>query len=290
MCGRVWLPTDFSEIKIRMKFDDQFAAPNFAPSWNIAPTQQMLTTVLDPLTKTRRPVTMRWGLIPSWAKDEKIGVSLFNARADTISEKPTFRGAWKAGRRCLIVTDGFYEWRKKSDKQPFAIARANNQLTVMAGLWEEWRSPAGETIKSCVVITTEANELIEPLHDRMPVILAEEDWPAWLGEVPASDAELKALLKPFPADRMKLWPVDRAVGNWRNNGPQLIEPVATREGKFMVAAVDAGEALAYVVGGEGLPKMIPESEYRAADIEPPFETLPTLDEYEAAEEAKGLPE
>jgi putative SOS response-associated peptidase YedK len=225
MCGRVWLPTDFSEIKIRMKFDDQFAAPNFAPSWNIAPTQQMLTTVLDPVTKTRRPVTMRWGLIPSWAKDEKIGVSLFNARADTISEKPAFRGAWKAGRRCLIVTDGFYEWRKKGDKQPFAIARANDQLTVMAGLWEEWKSPAGETIKSCVVITTEPNELIEPLHDRMPVILAEEDWPAWLGEVPATDAELKALLRPFPADRMKLWPVDRAVGNWRNNGPQLIDPI-----------------------------------------------------------------
>jgi putative SOS response-associated peptidase YedK len=113
MCGRVWLPTDFSEIKIRLKFDDQFAAPNIAPSWNIAPTQQMMTAVLDPATKTRRPVTMRWGLIPSWAKDEKIGVSMFNARADTISEKAAFRGAWKAGRCCLIVTDGFYEWVRR---------------------------------------------------------------------------------------------------------------------------------------------------------------------------------
>jgi len=99
MCGRVWLPSDFSEIKIRMKFDDQFAAPNIAPSWNIAPTQQMMTTVLDPATKKRQPVTMRWGLIPSWAKDDKIGVSTFNARADTISAKPAFRGAWKAARR-----------------------------------------------------------------------------------------------------------------------------------------------------------------------------------------------
>src|SRR5476649_2144905 len=117
MCGRVRLPNDYSEIKIQLRFDDQFAAPNFKPSWNIAPTQQLLTTVRDATTGKRQPVMMRWGLIPSWAKDEKIGVSLFNARADTISEKPAFRGAWKAGRRCLIVTDGFYEWRKKGDKQ-----------------------------------------------------------------------------------------------------------------------------------------------------------------------------
>jgi putative SOS response-associated peptidase YedK len=107
-------------------------------------------------------------------------VSTFNARADSISEKPAFRGAWKAGRRCLIVTDGFYEWRK-GDKQPFAIARANDQLTVFAGLWEEWKSPAG-VIKTCTIITTESNTLIAPLHDRMPVILAEEDWPAWLAK------------------------------------------------------------------------------------------------------------
>jgi putative SOS response-associated peptidase YedK len=154
------------------------------------------------------------------------------------------------------VTDGFYEWRKKGDKQPFAIARANDQLTVMAGLWEEWKSSYGETIKSCVVITTEANELIEPLHDRMPVILAEEDSPAWLGEVPAADAQLKALLKPLPADRMKLWPVDRAVGNWRNNGPQLIESLiaALPTGKFMQPALGTTKPMAYVVGGAGLPK------------------------------------
>jgi putative SOS response-associated peptidase YedK len=131
-----------------MKFDDQFAAPNFAPSWNIAPTQQMLTTVLDPVTKTRRPVTMRLGLIPSLAKDEKIGVSLFNARADTISEKSAFRGAWKRGQRCLIVTDGVYEWRKKGDKQPFAIARANDQLTVMAGLGKNGNRPPARRSKA----------------------------------------------------------------------------------------------------------------------------------------------
>src|SRR5262249_38878205 len=152
--------------------------------WNIAPTQDMLTTILDPVTGRRTPVLMRWGLIPGWAKDVKIGVSTFNARADTVAVKPAFRAAWRAGRRCLVVTDGFYEWDKLAGgRQPYAIARAVDQLTVMAGLWEEWTSPAGERIKSCTVITTEPNELIARLHDRMPVVLAEEDWPAWLGEV-----------------------------------------------------------------------------------------------------------
>jgi putative SOS response-associated peptidase YedK len=97
----------------------------------------------------------------------------------------------------------------------------------MAGLWDEWTSPAKERIKSCTIITTEPNELIDPLHDRMPVILAEENWPAWLGEAPATRDELKALLRPYPADKMKLWPVGREVGNWRNDGPQLVEPLAT---------------------------------------------------------------
>jgi putative SOS response-associated peptidase YedK len=225
MCGRVKLAEDWSEIKIRMRFDDAFAAPNLERSWNIAPTQNLLTAIVDPATGKRAPVMGRWGLIPSWAKDDKIGVSLFNARADTIDQKPSFRGAWKAGRRCLIVTDGFYEWRKKGDKPPFAIARIDDQLTVMAGLWEIWKSPAGETIRSCTIITTEANPLIAPLHDRMPALLAQEDWPAWLGEAPTTDAELKALLRPFPAQRMKLWPVGKGVGNWRNNGPGIAEPI-----------------------------------------------------------------
>jgi len=227
MCGRVRLPTDFSDIKIQLRFDDLAAAPNLRPSWNIAPTQQLLTTIRDPATGARQPVMMRWGLIPSWAKDESIGARLFNARGETVHALNSFRGAWRAGRRCLVVTDGFYEWRKKGDKQPFAIARAEGQLTVMAGLWEEWTSPAGERIRSCTIITTTANELIAPLHDRMPVVLAEDDWPAWLGEVPATEAELRALLKPFPAERMKLWPVSRDVGNWRNDGPHLVDPITT---------------------------------------------------------------
>jgi putative SOS response-associated peptidase YedK len=225
MCGRVRLPNDYSEIKIRLRFDDLAPAPNLRASWNIAPTQDLLTAIRDSASGARVPALMRWGLVPSWAKDVKIGLSTFNARADTIAAKPAFRGAWRAGRRCLVVTDGFYEWRK-GDKQPFAIARADAPFTVMAGLWEEWKSPAGERIRSCTIITTESNELLAPLHDRMPVILAEQDWPPWLGETSAGEAELKALLRPYPSERMKLWPVGRAVGNWRNDGPHLADPVA----------------------------------------------------------------
>lgn len=224
MCGRTKLPNDWSQIKIRLKFGDLYAAPNFPPRWNIPPTAKMLCAVRSPDTGLRRPVLMRWGLIPSWAKDEKIGYSTFNARADGIEAKPAFRGAWKAGRRCLVVTDGFYEWRK-SDKQPFAIVCTKGALTVMAGLWETWRAPNGETIPSCTIITTEPNEAIAKLHDRMPVVLVESDWPAWLGEVSATNDELKALLRPYPSDQMEVWPVDKRVGNVRNDGPELAAPI-----------------------------------------------------------------
>jgi putative SOS response-associated peptidase YedK len=225
MCGRVKLPEDYSEIKIIVRFDDLAPAPNFKPSWNIAPTQDLLVAARNPESGARWPALMRWGLVPWFAKDIKAGAPLFNARADTIAAKPAFRDAWRAGRRCLVVTDGFYEWRR-GDKQPFAISRADGPLTIMAGLWETWKSPAGERIRSCTIITTESNEVIGALHDRMPVILAEEDWPAWLGETPADEAALKALLRPYPSERIKLWPVGPAVGNWRNDGPELAEPVA----------------------------------------------------------------
>ncbi len=224
MCARARLFEEYSEIKTVLRFDALAAAPNFKPSWNIAPTQDVLVAIREAKRGTRRPALMRWGLIPAWAKDAKPWSRTFNARGETVETTTAFKDAWRAGRRCLVVTDGFYEWRK-ADRQPFAIARAVEQFTVMAGLWEMWISPAGETVHSCTILTCPANELIAPLHDRMPVILAEEDWPRWLGETPASAAELKALLRPYPARRMKLWPVARTVNNWRNDGPQLVEPI-----------------------------------------------------------------
>lgn len=222
MCGRVRLANEFSEIKIRLRLDAEAPVPNMQPSWNTPPTGDMLVATYTEDGK-RISQKMRWGLIPGWAKDIKTGYSRFNARADTVTTKSAFRDAWKKGRRCLVVTDGFYEWRK-SDKQSFAIGMADDDLMIMAGLWDEWQSPDGECIRSCTIITCGANETVGAIHDRMPVILAEADWPKWLGEEPATEDELKALLVPCPADRVKVWPVNKRVGNVRNNTPDLITP------------------------------------------------------------------
>ena len=224
MCGRARLPADWSEIKIKLGVGDLFPAPNLEPSWNLAPTQDMVCIVRDEATAQRKSLKMRWGLIPKWAKEPKMDYPTFNAKGETVHEKATFRAPWKAGQRCLVVTDGFYEWRK-SDKQPFAIACVKDNLTVMAGLWERWTGPTGESVLSCCVITTQANELIGPIHDRMPVILAEGDWPAWLGEVPTTEERLRGLLRPYPADQMELWPVNKRVGNVRNNDASLVDPI-----------------------------------------------------------------
>ncbi len=223
MCGRVRLASDYSEIKIRLKFGSNAPAPNFKASWNVAPTDPMLVATYANGGE-RIAEIMRWGLVPWWAEDIKVGYSTFNARADSVATKPAFRDVWKRGQRCLVVTDGFYEWRK-SDKQPFAIGMADDGLMVMAGLWDRWKSPQGEKIKSCTVITCDPNEAVGALHNRMPVILAEKDWPKWLGEETASEEELKALLVAYPSEELKLWAVDKRVGNVKNNGRELLDRV-----------------------------------------------------------------
>jgi putative SOS response-associated peptidase YedK len=226
MCGRTPLSTDYSEIKIALKLGDDAPAPNTEPDWNTGPTKDQLVVYLDGETRQRACEKMRWGLIPRWAREPWAEFPTHNAKVETLTEKPMWRGPWGDGLRCLIVTDGFFEWdKRKKRKQPYAIARAKRQLTVMAGLWDTWRSRTGEIFKSCTVITTTANELIEPLHDRMPVIVPEKDWRKWLGEEPATEAELLALLKPYPAADMELWPVSRRVGDIKNNGPDLVVPV-----------------------------------------------------------------
>ncbi len=166
---------------------------------------------------------MRWGLVPAWSKE--IGkFATFNARADTVHEKPTFRGAWKAGRRCIIAANHFYEWRKP-DKQPFAIGLGNKGPMAMAGLWEEWKPKDGKPLLSCTIITTEANSLMSPLHDRMPVILDDTDIAKWLGAESASNDEIGALLRPFASERMRVWPVSKDVNNVRNKAATLLDPV-----------------------------------------------------------------
>jgi putative SOS response-associated peptidase YedK len=226
MCGRARLSTDYSETRIKLKFDPEYPAPNIPASWNVCPTDPMLVAVRRKDGK-RIPQQMRWGLVPWWAKDIKVGFSSINARAETVDTSSAFRDAWKKGQRCLVVTDGFYEW-KKPEKQPYAIAMADKSHMVMAGLWDEWNDKkTGERVKSCTIITCPANTLIGTLHDRMPVILAQDDWVKWLGEAPTTNDELKALLVPFKDDALTMWPVNRQkVGNVRNKDREVAEPEA----------------------------------------------------------------
>ncbi|HXQ83585.1 MAG TPA: SOS response-associated peptidase [Xanthobacteraceae bacterium] len=221
MCGRAKLPDDVSEIKLDLKIDwDELG--DYQPRWNAAPTSKLPVVVSRNGERTLS--LMRWGLVPSWANDIKIGYSTFNARAEGVDNRPAFRAAWKAGRRCLVIADGYYEWRD-ADKQPFAVALGNRGPMTFAGLWDSWRAPDGDTLKTFTIITTTANKLLEPLHDRMPVLLAPDRWAAWLGETAASAAELKAMLKPYPDAGMTFWPVDRRVGNVRNDSPDLFAPL-----------------------------------------------------------------
>ena len=226
MCGRARLSSDVSEIKLVFSIPPERPPPNFAASWNVAPTDSLPVVRYDARAGERSLDVMRWGLVPFWAKDIKVGFSNINAKAEGVDTRPAFREAFQR-RRCLVPLDNFYEWKKLGkDRQPYAVALADRRLMAMAGLWESWRSPAGERLRSFAIVTTAANQLLAPVHDRMPVILGPENWPLWLGEAPANPARLKALLVPYPADDMVIWPVDRRVGNVKNNDPSLIEPIA----------------------------------------------------------------
>jgi putative SOS response-associated peptidase YedK len=221
MCGRAKLPDDVSEIKLDLKIDfDEIG--DHRPRWNAAPTSKLPVVVSQ--NGERTLTLMRWGLVPSWASDIKIGYSTFNARAEGIDTRPAFRAAWKAGRRCLVIADGYYEWRD-ADKQPFAVALGNRGPMTFAGLWECWRAPDGGALKSFAIVTTAANDLLAPLHNRMPVLVPPDRWAGWLGENAATDAELKAMLKPYPGAAMAYWPVERRVGNVKNDSPDLFAPL-----------------------------------------------------------------
>jgi len=218
MCGRFNLRTNprlFAEVfTVARTFDD-----DWQPAYNVAPTQKVLC-IRD--HDEREFFKARWGLIPSWAKDSKIGNSCINARVETVDTKPAFRSAFRK-RRCLVMADGFYEWRQ-SDKQPHFISLKSGDQMAFAGLWETWNSPEG-LIDSCTICTTEANAMMSRLHDRMPVILPRAIVDPWLRPAVSDGDELKPMLSQFPSDEMQAWPVAKAVGNVRNQGPQLMEPI-----------------------------------------------------------------
>jgi putative SOS response-associated peptidase YedK len=226
MCGRARLSSDVSEIKIAFGIPPERPVPNFPPSWNVALTDSLPIVRFNPKEGQRSLDMMRWGLVPYWAKDIKVGFANINGKAEGIETKPAFRKAFER-RRCLVPVDNFYEWAKTaSGKQPYAIALSDRGIMALAGLWENWHSPAGEWIRSFAIITTTPNELCAKLHNRMPVVLKPDAWPAWLGEEPADVPELKSLLVPYPSDEMIAWPVSARVGNVKNNDDSLIEPIA----------------------------------------------------------------
>ncbi len=225
MCGRFAQRRPPAEVA--RLFKTKGATPNVGARFNIAPTTDVLAIAYDRTKTERRMGTLRWGLIPAWAKDTKIAMSLINAKSETLTEKPSFREAF-ARRRCIIPADAFYEWKVEGKaKQAFAAVRRDGAPLAFAGLWERWRDEAsGELIRTCTIVTTAANETCAPIHHRMPVILADDAHARWLGEDETTLDELSALLTPFPADAMEVYAVDARVGNVRNDDERLLERLA----------------------------------------------------------------
>ena len=221
MCGRFTLTVDPAELQDA--FRDYTFPEKFAPRFNIAPTQPVLGIPNDGRSQADFFV---WGLIPSWSKDASIGNRLINARGETLGEKPSFRGNYKY-KRCLILANGFYEWKSKpvaKTKIPHFIHLKTGRPFAFAGLWDEWHSPDGSGIRSCTIITTEPNELMAPIHDRMPVILQPTDYAEWLDPAVREPQSLNHLLTGFPAGLMETHPVSTLVNSPANDRPELILP------------------------------------------------------------------
>ncbi|UYZ01000.1 SOS response-associated peptidase [Peribacillus frigoritolerans] len=222
MCGRFTLFTDIEGIKERFDIQGSFDE-EYQFSYNIAPSQSVLSVINDGVRN--RLGYLRWGLIPFWAKDEKAGYKMINARAETIAEKASFRNAYKK-KRCLIIADSFYEWKKTPERKiPMRIKLKNHAPFGMAGLWESWKSPEGISIYSCSVITTVPNELMTSIHDRMPVILKPEDEKDWLNPSINDPAYLQQYLKSFDSEQMEAFEVSTDVNSTKNNTPNLIQQI-----------------------------------------------------------------
>ncbi|MGN7402988.1 SOS response-associated peptidase [Cytobacillus praedii] len=221
MCGRFTLTATFTEIIQRFEIAAAIEEELYNPNYNVAPSQSVLSVIND--GSKNRLGFLRWGLIPPWAKDMKIGNKMINARAETIAEKPSFRSAFKK-KRCLIIADSFYEWKRHDDqtKTPMRIKLRSGDLFAMAGLWDRWISPHGESIYSCSVITTTPNDLVKGIHDRMPAILKPNDEKIWLDPAISDIKQLNSLLNPFNQDLMETYEVSSLVNSPKNNSIDLI--------------------------------------------------------------------
>ncbi len=222
MCGRFVQVSPFSIVA--ETFDIAEGRADLPPRYNIAPEQTVWAVIRETGSHRNRLVPFRWGLVPSWSKDPSMGTRMINARAESVAEKPSFKSAFRK-RRCLVVADGFYEWRRTGRaKTPFYIRLTSGKPFGLAGLYEIWTSPAGEALRTCTIITTRANELLAPVHDRMPVIVPEERQALWL-DPGIQDAEtLLHILQPYPSRSMAIREVSRLVNSPGNDSPDLIEP------------------------------------------------------------------
>jgi putative SOS response-associated peptidase YedK len=225
MCGRYALHGPFNRRDpdwVARWMEQLVTVTGGEARYNIAPgTEVPVFLAIDGEPAARM---LRWGLVPSWATDPKIAYSTINARSETVAQKPAFRGAWRAGRRCIVPASGWYEWQARDGgKQPWFISAADEGNPLgFAGLWDQWRTPDGTILQSCTILTVPAAESIAPLHDRQPLVLDPADWPVWLAARPAGVAELLRT----PAMAWRSWPVSKAVGNARPEGPDLLRPVA----------------------------------------------------------------
>lgn len=222
MCGRYSLAQPTQLISRRFRLDEMIAEP--APRYNIAPTEEAAVVVGEAARRILR--AMKWGLVPSWAKDPSIGARLINARSETLEEKPAFRSAYRR-RRCLVLADGFYEWRPSPSgrgKLPVRFVLADGEPFALAGLWEEWRPAAGEPLRTFTIVTTAANARVAACHDRMPVVLRPEGEEVWLAPESGREA-LAALLTPYPEAEMRDYPVSPRVNSAAHDSPECIAEV-----------------------------------------------------------------
>ena len=221
MCGRFTRKENFKQLAETLGLAH---LPSLEPRYNIAPSQMIGCVRTNPSTRETEYVQLKWGLVPSWAKDSGIGHSLINARAETVADKPSFRKAFKQ-QRCVILADGFYEWKREGkSKQPYYIHLKDNRPFVFAGLWDHWEKGEGAPINSCTLITTGPNAVMEPIYHRMPVILNPGDYSLWLDLAVQDSTRLSPLLQPYPSEDMEAFPISPLVNNPRNDTRLCVQP------------------------------------------------------------------
>lgn len=222
MCGRFTRKENFQHLAEQLGLK---VLPPLSPRYNIAPSQLVACVRTNPESRQRECMELQWGLVPSWAKDSNIGNKLINARGETVAEKPAFRKAFKH-QRCLVLADGFYEWKQEGKaKQPYYVRFKDQRPFAFAGLWERWEKDEAAPLETCTLITTGPNSVMEPIHHRMPVILASKDFANWIDSSLQAVERINVLLRPFPSEEMEAYPVSQLVNNPRNDRPECVVPI-----------------------------------------------------------------